>query len=271
VESSTAKNTTSKSPSLPGVPVVLATFPVLAGTPGSEGLFDVVFFAVLLSTLLQGATFEPLAQRLRLTTSEPALPPSLVEVGTIRRLGADVVEHEVRPGDAAVGVRVRDLDLPRDALVSVLVRGGQALLPRGSTRLEAGDRLHVLVRREVATALPGLIERWRTGPLGAPARPRRPLVGRPPVFTARPWQPSDGAPDRPEAVLGIPVVETLRTRRDVPGALVVLADGRYAVTGPLLLVGAPAQLQWQLRRRLARAGSEAERAWWQEVIGACAI
>ena len=43
--------------------------------------------------------------------------PSVVEVGTIRQLGADVVER-VREGDAATGARVRDLGLPRDALVS---------------------------------------------------------------------------------------------------------------------------------------------------------
>src|SRR3954454_5439905 len=50
------------------VPVVLATFPVIEGVPGSQTFFNIVFFAVLLSTLLQGATFEPFAQRLGLTT-----------------------------------------------------------------------------------------------------------------------------------------------------------------------------------------------------------
>src|SRR5919108_1070436 len=68
------------------VPVVLATFPVIAGVPHSLDFFNIVFFAVLVSTLLQGATFEPLARRLGLTTSQPALPRPLVEAGTIRRL-----------------------------------------------------------------------------------------------------------------------------------------------------------------------------------------
>ena len=44
------------------VPVVLATFPVLAGVPVGENIFNIVFFAVLLSTVVQGATFEPLAR-----------------------------------------------------------------------------------------------------------------------------------------------------------------------------------------------------------------
>ncbi len=72
-------------------------------------------------------------------------------------------------------------------------------------------------------------------------------------------------------MLGLDVVERLNTRWDVPGALVVLADGRYAVTGPHVLVGSREQLQWHARRRLRGAKTDAERAWWQEVIGASAL
>jgi cell volume regulation protein A len=56
------------------VPVVLATFPVIEHVPRSVEFFNIVFFAVLLSTLVQGSTFEPLARRLGVTTTEPALP-----------------------------------------------------------------------------------------------------------------------------------------------------------------------------------------------------
>ncbi|MGH2941759.1 MAG: potassium/proton antiporter, partial [Solirubrobacteraceae bacterium] len=91
------------------VPVVLATFPILEGIPDSEDFFNIAFFAVLVSTLLQGSTFEPLARWLGVTTEEPALPRPLVEVGSIRQLGADVVEVPIAEGDAAIGVRVRDL------------------------------------------------------------------------------------------------------------------------------------------------------------------
>ena len=51
------------------VPVVLATFPVIAGVPHSEEFFNIVFFAVLVSTVVQGSTFEPLARRLGVTTT----------------------------------------------------------------------------------------------------------------------------------------------------------------------------------------------------------
>jgi cell volume regulation protein A len=253
------------------VPVVLATFPIIEGVPKSLEFFNIAFFAVLISTVLQGTTFEPLAARLRLTTDEPAMPPPILEVGAVRELGADVVEHVIRPGDAAAGARLRDLGLPRDALVSLVVRGAEALLPRGSTRLEPHDRLLVLVRREVARELPQLLERWRKGPVHKPVRPPRTYTGSVPVYTARPWSEADGDAAHPRAVGGREVVEHLRTRRDVPGALVILADGRYAVTGPLLMMGPPGQLQAQARRRLLRADDDAEVAWWQEVIGACAL
>jgi cell volume regulation protein A len=253
------------------VPVVLALFPVIDEVPRSDEFFNIVFFAVLLSTLLQGTTIEPVARWLGVTSSEHGRSPSLLEVGAVRELGADVVEHVVRPGDAADGARLRDLGLPRDALVSLIVRGNEALLPRGSTRLEAGDRLLVLVRREVAQDLPAIVERWRKGPVHKPVRPRRTYTGSVPVYTARPWGESDGDPAHPRDVGGNRVVEHIRTRRDVPGALVVLEDGRFAVTGPILMMGPPGQLQTQARRRMANATDDAEISWWQEVIGACAL
>jgi cell volume regulation protein A len=253
------------------VPVVLALFPILEGVDHSLEFFNIAFFVVLLSTLLQGATFEPLARWLGATTTEPALPRPLVEVGSIRQLGADVVEVPIAEGDAAIGVRVRDLGLPRDALVNVLVRGDAALPPRGSTRLQAGDRLHIVARMSAVAAIAEARERWRFGPVGPAPRPPRVPATRAPIFTTRPWTELDGDPDRPELVLGLAVVERLNTRWDVPGALVVLEDGRYAVTGPHVLVGSREQLQWHARRRLRTAKTDAERAWWQEVIGASAL
>ena len=253
------------------VPVVLATFPVIEGVEGSLTFFNIAFFAVLLSTLLQGTTFEPLARWLGATTAEPALPRPLVEVGTIRQLGADVVEVPINEGDAAIGVRVRDLGLPRDALVNVLVRNDEALPPRGSTRLEAGDLLYIVARQSAVAALESARQRWRSGPVGPAPRPERTPPSGAPIFTTRPWTEADGDPDAPTHCLGLKVVERLNTRWDVPGALVVLEDGRYAVTGPHLLVGAREQVQWHARRRLRTAASDAERAWWQEVIGASAL
>jgi cell volume regulation protein A len=252
------------------VPVVLATFPVIDRVPHSREFFNIVFFAVVLSTLLQGSTVEWVARRLGVTTSEPALPRPLVETGTVRRLGAEIVEYPVGPDDAIVGQLVRELGLPRDALLSVIVRGEEALLPRGSTRIEAADRLHVMVREEVAEDMDDLLERWRIGPVGLPARFEPKLRSGSAVFTTRPWTEADGDAGFPKDVQGVPVAEQIRTRRDTRGALVMLVDGRFAVTGPLLAMGGPLQLQRHARRRLSAEQDAAARAWWQEVIGALA-
>jgi potassium/hydrogen antiporter len=254
------------------VPVVLATFPVIDNVPEGRAhdFFNIVFFAVVISTLLQGSTVEWLARRLGVTTSEPALPRPLVETGTVRRLGAEIVEYPVGPDDAIVGQLVRELGLPRDALLSVIVRGDEALLPRGSTRIEAADRLHVMVREEVAEEMDDLLERWRVGPVGIPPRHRPILRSGSAVFSMRPWMDGDGDAGFPREVNGVPVAEQMRTRRDRRGALVLLVDGRFACTGPQVALGGPLQLQRYARRRLGSEEDAAARAWWQEVIGALA-
>jgi cell volume regulation protein A len=252
------------------VPIVLATFPIIEGVPNSEEFFSIVFFAVLFSTLLQGSTFETLAARLGATTTEPALPRVVQETGTIRRLGAEVVEFPVGPRDAIVGLKIRDLGLPREALVNVIVRGDEAIPPRGANTIEAGDSLHVLIRSSVAREVGGLLERWRTGPIGPPERvPRAPRAHATP-FTVRPWDAVDGDPAEPATVAGRVVVDRLRLRRDRPGSLVLLDDGVLAVCGETVALGRRDLLGAYARRRLARATADSDRAWWSEVIGAVA-
>jgi cell volume regulation protein A len=161
------------------VPVVLATFPVIAGVPGSKQFFDIVFFAVVVSTLLQGTTIEPLARRLGAISSRPDPPP--------RRL--------------------------------------------------------------------------------------RPQVhGFAPVFTVRPWKPgADGDPADPAHVDGKRVVSVERVRLDRRGALVVLEDGTFAITGPLLARGGRRMLSDWVRRRISAGVTETERRWWEDVLGALAL
>ena len=252
------------------VPIWLATLPVIAGVGASDDIFNAVFFVVVTSTLVQGATFDPLARRLGLTTDEPALPQPIVETGTVRRLGGDSFVHVVRPDDAAAGALVRDLGLPREALVNLIVRGTTALPPRGSTQIEAGDEVHVLARREAIPDVERLTERWRTGPLGEPPPPHLPIRGAPQVFTVRRRTADDGDPGRPEELEGVPVAARLRVRRDAPGALVGLADGRYAVTDPeLVAVGGRQQMiDWVARRAGRLELPPTARAWWEEVAGA---
>ncbi len=253
------------------VPIVLALFPVNEAVRGNLEFLNIVFFAVVVSTLLQGTTFEALARRLGMTTDEPALPSPVAETGTIRRLGAEVMEYPVQDDDAIVGLRTRELELPREALVNVIVRDGEAVLPRGSTRVEGGDQLHVVVRQEAAPEVRELIGRWRRGPIGPDAVPRPRLAGVSRVFHTRRWLEEDGDAHRPDEVAGLAVIDRLRTRRDVPGALVLLEDGRYAVTGPVLALGSRQAVSDWVRRRIRSGVGDTERVWWEEVLGALAL
>ena len=253
------------------IPIWLATFPVVAGVGDSELIFNAIFFVVVTSTLVQGSTFEPLARRLGVVSDEPALRPPLIETGIIRELGGESFVWRVQEGDAAGGHTIKELELPRAALVNLIVRDGSALPPRGSTVIEHGDELHIIARLEALEEVQGLAERWRDGPLGRPPVPALPLRGAPQVFSVRPWNAArDGDPADPEEIEGIAVAQRLRTRRDGSGALVMLADGRYAASGAdVLAVGGRRRLADWCARRGSRPGTEAaERAWWQELAGA---
>jgi len=250
-------------------PIWLATFPVVAGVGTGQELFSIVFFVVVTSTLVQGASFEPLAKRLGLTTDEPALPRRLLESGRIRRMGGDVVSYRLRPGAAAAGHLVRELGLPREALVNVIVRDGRAIPPRGSTEVREGDELHILVRGELREEVEELTRQWHRGPVGTPPPATLSPRGASQVFTVRPGGDVE-EPSAPKEIDGIAVVGILRSRRDRGSALVALADGRYAITTEsLVALGSRQALARWCERRAARCGDDpSERAWWQEAIGA---
>ena len=255
------------------IPIWLATFPVLAGVAEANLIFNVVFFVVVTSTLIQGATIEPFARLLGVTSTERALPPPVADVGMVRELGAELISWRVREGDAAAGLLIRELGLPREALVHLIVRDGRAIAPRGSTRVEPGDELHLLVQEPLRQEVERLTERWREGPLGSPAPLLLPPRGSPQIFSVRPGHTLEGDPAMPEQIDGIGVRARLRTRRDEPGALVALADGRFAVTteAALALGSRRALAEWCARRALRPAISEAERSWWQEAAGTLVV
>jgi cell volume regulation protein A len=250
-------------------PIWLATFPVVAGIRSGDEEFAIVFFVVVTSTLIQGASFEPLAKRLGLTTDEPALPQRLLESGRIQQLGGEVIAFRLPEGAAAAGHPVRDLDLPREALVNVIVRDGHAIPPRGSTVLQEGDELHVLVRGELRQEVEDQTKVWVKGPIGRPPPPPLPRRAASQVFTVRPARPGE-RPDKPEEVDGVAVVAVLRSRRDAVGVMAALADGRYAVTGEdVVAVGGRRALADWCEERAEREGLRGEEhAWLQEVTGA---
>jgi cell volume regulation protein A len=141
------------------VPIVLATFALSSKVPHKETIFNAVFFVVVVSTIVQGTTLERVARSLGLVSPAPPVPEAPLEVGPMSQL--DLVEFAVAADHAVNGSAVRQLGLPRNALIAVVHRDDEALPPRGSTILQAGDRLFVLVPRKNRADLEDVFSRWR--------------------------------------------------------------------------------------------------------------
>ena len=126
------------------VPIVLATYPAAAGIEGSDKIFNLVFFAVLLSVLIQGSTLGVLARWLKL--SEPARPKPLVslELYTMAHTDYDLVVVDIPESSVSEGPRIRDLDLPEGAVITMIARNGEIILPKGNTRLQTWDQVTIL-------------------------------------------------------------------------------------------------------------------------------
>ena len=175
------------------VPIWLATLPVIAGVEGSELLFNVVFFVVVGSTLIQGYTFEPLAQRLGLTTGEAALPQPVVETGMIQELGGDVLafrmEH-LRRSRRAHGQGARAAAGCTDQPDRARRRGAAAArLDRRRCRRRAASAGPAGIPRRDQ---PDHLDTWREGPIVGPTRLPIGMRGSPAIFSVRPTRPEDG-------------------------------------------------------------------------------
>ena len=141
------------------VPIVLATFVLSSRVSGANTIFNAVFFVVLVSAVLQGTTLEWVAEKLGLLDSF-AGPEAPLEV-TRDWHSLNLVEFAVAPEHAIVGSAVRELGLPRDALIAVLVRGNEAIPPRGTTTVESGDVLFILTPDGEGPELEEAFSRWR--------------------------------------------------------------------------------------------------------------
>jgi cell volume regulation protein A len=141
------------------VPIVLATFVLSSHVGESETIFNAVFFVVVVSTLVQGTTLEWVAERLQLVDPGPTVVTRPLEVDALGSL--ELVEFDVAGDHAIAGAVVRELGLPRTALIAVVARGAETIPPRGSTVVEAGDRLFVLAPRGIRPELDDVFARWR--------------------------------------------------------------------------------------------------------------
>ena len=128
------------------VPITLATFPLMMGTPNASLMFDVVFFIVVMSALVQGWTLPLIAEKLGLRLRREPTPSVTLEISSLRHVDGEVVEYTVDERSRAAGKRVSELALPDGVVIAMVVRDEQVIPPQGNTAILTGDHVIVVLR-----------------------------------------------------------------------------------------------------------------------------
>ncbi len=152
------------------VPIILATYPFLLGLPDAPLLFNVVFFVVFISAVLQGWSLPWVAKALRLQMPARIEPPVMLEITSLRDVDGDIVEYAVDVGSGVAGKRLESITLPEGVVVAMISREHRIIPPRGNTQILPGDHVFVIMRQGVRA----LVDRV-FGPAEAP-QPEMPLV-----------------------------------------------------------------------------------------------
>lgn len=135
------------------VPIVLATYPMIAGLENGALFFNVVFFVVLTSALVQGATISPLAAKLGLVGEKKASVPHSLELVSIGKSNMEMIEIAVEDGAPAAHLPIQRLTLPPDALITAVIRNEQMITPKGGTELQPADVLYVMTNKANRAAI----------------------------------------------------------------------------------------------------------------------
>ena len=138
------------------VPIVLATYPLIAGLPQGRLFFNVVFFVVLTSAVIQGTTISPLASRLRLVGKDrPA--PSLMELVALGKTNSEFNHIRVEEYMPIANRQIAELGLPNDILFTAIIRTNQIVAPHGDTVIKPGDVVYTLSPKAKREEMQGLI------------------------------------------------------------------------------------------------------------------
>jgi cell volume regulation protein A len=138
------------------VPIVFATYPLLAGVEKAHMIFNIVFFVSVTSVVIQGTTVSLVAKKLRLLLPVKVRRPTHTDFELADTVKSELVEIVMPKNSDAVGRQIVDLGFPKTALISILKRDGKFLSPNGATVLREGDVL--LVISETKNALKKVYE-----------------------------------------------------------------------------------------------------------------
>jgi len=135
-----------------GVPIVFATYPLLAGIEKSQMIFNIVFFISLTSVLIQGTTLPIVAKWLHLTLPEKAKLRSPTDIELTDSVKSVFTKIVISHKSSVIGKQIVQLGLPKTTLISFIQRDDKYIIPDGSTILNPDDKLFLLTENKAALA-----------------------------------------------------------------------------------------------------------------------
>ncbi len=126
------------------VPIVFATFPLIAGVDKANLIFHIVFFISLTSVLVQGTTLSTVAKWLHVSLPEKVKPKSLVEVILSDSIKSELIEIVIEENNPIIGKKIIQIGFPKTAIIAMIQRENKYITPNGSTLIEPNDRLLIL-------------------------------------------------------------------------------------------------------------------------------
>jgi cell volume regulation protein A len=150
------------------VPIILATYPLVAGVPNAEMIFNIVFFIVLVSALVHGTSIPSVARWLGLAVPLEETRKLSREFEVDPDTPSELLELVIPPDAPSVGKQVVDLGLPKGALIILMQKREERFVPGGSTVIEAGDTLLFLTTDDLTDTVRARLLRREPGDLPSP-------------------------------------------------------------------------------------------------------
>lgn len=143
------------------VPIILATFPFMAGIPQADTIFNVVFFVVISSVFIQGTSIPAVSRILKLDVPLAYSRQYPIEFEKTESIDAELTEIIVPYDSEAAGRKISELNVPEKCLIMLISRGDKFIIPAGPVVIDGGDVLLVLSNKTDLLAFQQTLARLR--------------------------------------------------------------------------------------------------------------
>ena len=130
------------------VPIVFATYPLIAGADKANMIFNIVFFISITSVMIQGTTLPLVAKWLHLTLPEKLKQRTQTDIELNDSVKSKLTEIVIPENCSIIGKQIVQLGLPKTSVISFIQRSNKYLTPTGSTTLSGKDKLYLLTENE---------------------------------------------------------------------------------------------------------------------------